>query len=155
MAPVQSSSKAKLVLIFLAITALMSSSVPAAAAFTPQDFILKHLNLGRRFLQSYYNPPGGYGPPGAGGGYPCSIMVLMSSSSAMAAVIPRDFILKPLNLGRRVLARYYYSPPSAYPGPNGGGGFPCSAVVVLERASSIQNIELCCPLPSRAKEWEQ
>ncbi|XWS22409.1 hypothetical protein CRYUN_Cryun29cG0031500 [Craigia yunnanensis] len=50
-----------------------------------------------------------------------AIMVLMSSA---AAVTPQDLILKPLNLGRKLLA--YYSTPNAYPDtPSGGGGNPC------------------------------
>ncbi|KAK8682309.1 hypothetical protein V6N13_054701 [Hibiscus sabdariffa] len=142
MAPVQSSSKAKLVLIFLAITALMSSSVPAAAAFTPQDFILKHLNLGRRFLQSYYNPPGGYGPPGAGGGYPCFLFQGQVDSNFLSHHGPHVIFLRH---GRRYSSGLHSQTFESR----------TAAVVVLERASSIQNIELCCPLPSRAKEWEQ
>ncbi|KAK6255104.1 hypothetical protein QUC31_016779 [Theobroma cacao] len=52
-----------------------------------------------------------------------AIIVLMSSASA--AVIPQDLILKPINLGRKLLANYY-NPPNAYPGiPSGSGGYPC------------------------------
>ncbi|MBA0737914.1 hypothetical protein Gogos_011331, partial [Gossypium gossypioides] len=51
-----------------------------------------------------------------------AMMVLISS--AAAAVAPQDFIIKPSNLGRKLLAKYY-SPPSAYAGRNGGGGYPC------------------------------
>ncbi|GMI64274.1 hypothetical protein HRI_000096700 [Hibiscus trionum] len=69
MALIQSSSKANLVLIFLAVMILMSSF--AAAAVTPQDFILKPLNLGRRVLARYYSAPSAYPGPGGGGGVPC------------------------------------------------------------------------------------
>ncbi|MBA0797555.1 hypothetical protein Gohar_008239 [Gossypium harknessii] len=51
-----------------------------------------------------------------------AMMVLISS--AAAAVAPQDFIIKPSNLGRKLLATYY-STPSAYAGRNGGGGNPC------------------------------
>ncbi|KAK8476436.1 hypothetical protein V6N13_047416 [Hibiscus sabdariffa] len=71
MALIQSSSKVKLVLIFLAIMVLMSSSF-ATAAVTPRDFIIKPLNLGRRVLARSYGTPKGYPTtPSGGGGYPC------------------------------------------------------------------------------------
>ncbi|KAL4271485.1 hypothetical protein GQ457_13G024900 [Hibiscus cannabinus] len=54
-----------------------------------------------------------------------AIMVLMSSFAAAAAVTPRDIILEPLNLGRRVLARSYGTPKGYPTTPSGGGGYPC------------------------------
>ncbi|XVF29205.1 hypothetical protein REPUB_Repub15cG0100500 [Reevesia pubescens] len=54
-----------------------------------------------------------------------AIMVLMSS--AAAAISPQDLILKPLNLGRKLLARHYYGRrnENSYDRPGGGGGYPC------------------------------
>ncbi|XVF29204.1 hypothetical protein REPUB_Repub15cG0100400 [Reevesia pubescens] len=53
-----------------------------------------------------------------------AIMVLMSSA---AAISPEDLILKPLNLGRKLLARHYYGRrnENSYDRPGGGGGYPC------------------------------
>ncbi|XVE84796.1 hypothetical protein DITRI_Ditri17bG0041400 [Diplodiscus trichospermus] len=50
-----------------------------------------------------------------------AVVVLISSTVA----VPRqDLILKPINLGRKLLD--YYAPSKSYPGtPNGGGGNPC------------------------------
>ncbi|XVE81450.1 hypothetical protein DITRI_Ditri15bG0064700 [Diplodiscus trichospermus] len=45
-----------------------------------------------------------------------AIMVLISSA---AAVSDQDSILPPLNIGRKLVARYY-STPTTYPTPSGG-----------------------------------
>ncbi|XVF65032.1 hypothetical protein PTKIN_Ptkin09bG0214100 [Pterospermum kingtungense] len=50
-----------------------------------------------------------------------ALMLLLSSAAAL--VSRQDLVLKPLNLGRKLLA--YYEPPNAYPGPGGGGANPC------------------------------
>ncbi|KAB2039858.1 hypothetical protein ERO13_D02G035550v2, partial [Gossypium hirsutum] len=50
-----------------------------------------------------------------------AMMVLISFAAAI--VTPHDFILKPSNLGRKILE--YYDPGSTYGPPSGGGGNPC------------------------------
>ncbi|XVE84793.1 hypothetical protein DITRI_Ditri17bG0041100 [Diplodiscus trichospermus] len=60
------SSQVKMMVVFLAIMVLISSS----AAVTPQDLILEPINLGRKLLQNY-TPPKTYRTPGGGGGNPC------------------------------------------------------------------------------------